>query len=207
MKIEVVEPFYIRINPRMRSRRLRTGRSLTVWRGGGVSLPGGFSLLGGSPCRGSPCQGGSPCRGALPAGGVLPAGDPPVNRMTDTCKNITLATTSLRLVTRKHSCRMRTIRCSDHRRVGGVLPGVCTSRRGVLPGGRGVYLPEGCASWGEGVCTCWGCTDLGGCNCLGVYLPRGCTCPGDVPAQGGSVYHSMHWDRHPPPCEQNHRRL
>ena len=72
--------------------------------------------------------GGSPCLGvSLPGGGVLPAGGfsllgggvslpgglldgegfslletTPVNRMTNTCKNITLATTSLRPVRRSH---------------------------------------------------------------------------------------------------------
>ena len=35
---------------------------------------------------------------------------PPVNRMTNRCKNITLATTLLRPVTRKHSSRMHTDR-------------------------------------------------------------------------------------------------
>ena len=45
-------------------------------------------MPGGLPGRGdSPCQGGF----SLP-------GDPPVNRITHTCKNITLATTSLRPV-------------------------------------------------------------------------------------------------------------
>ena len=66
---------------RMHSSRMRTGRSLTVCRGG-FSLPGGFpargvSLVGGvSPCLGgSPCQGGSPCPGGVPAGGFsLPGG-------------------------------------------------------------------------------------------------------------------------------------
>ena len=154
----------------MHSSRMRTGRSLTVWRGGGspcwgVSLAG-VSLLGGrSPCQGgSPCwggsrqgvvslpggwgvslpggllargvslpggvllargvslPGGSPCQGGFPAGGLpargvslpgaslaggshcwgdLPARGfslpetPPVDRITDTSKNISLATTSL----------------------------------------------------------------------------------------------------------------
>ena len=56
--------------------------------GGGVSLPGGSSLPRGSPCPGGPpYPGGSPCPET-----------PPVNRITDTCKNITLATTSLRPV-------------------------------------------------------------------------------------------------------------
>ena len=83
-------------------------------RGGGFSLPGGW---GGSPCRG---VGGLPARGlgvlggggfslpggwgvqggfSLPARGASLARDPPpVNRITHTCKNITLATTSLRPV-------------------------------------------------------------------------------------------------------------
>ena len=58
--------------------------------GGGVSAPGGVSGLG----------------GLLPGSGVWLGGvsqhalrqTPPVNRMTDRCKNITLATTSLRPV-------------------------------------------------------------------------------------------------------------
>ena len=84
---------------------------------GGLSLPRGVSAWsqGGLPVRGvsawsggaSPCLGGClpGLRGVLPAQGgwVLPAwgglpGDPPVDRITDTCKNITLATTSLRPV-------------------------------------------------------------------------------------------------------------
>ena len=76
----------------MHSSRMRTGRSLTVccsllpWGGGGV-LPG----RGMSPWRGgSPWQGGSPYW----------RHPPPVNRMTNRCKNITLATTSLRPVKR-----------------------------------------------------------------------------------------------------------
>ena len=99
-----------------------------VW-GGGFSLPGGVCLPGGSPCQGvsawSRGVGSAWSGGVLPArGGVclapggsawsggfsLPGGvclvpgggcleTPPVNRITDTCKNITLATTSLRPVT------------------------------------------------------------------------------------------------------------
>ena len=59
----------------------------------GVSLPGGFSLPGGSPYP----EGVSPCQGGLPAEGS-PCRRPPMDRITDTCKNITLATTSLRPV-------------------------------------------------------------------------------------------------------------
>ena len=80
-----------------------------VWAGGvsapgGCLLPGGFSLpgvggglvLGGGVCsRGVSLWGG----GDLPARGGSPCLEtPPVNRITHTCKNITLATTSLRPV-------------------------------------------------------------------------------------------------------------
>ena len=92
---------------RMHSSRMRTGRSLTVCcsvfpTGGGFSLvPGGGSPWsrggGGSPWSGGvllgPGGGGSPW-----SGGVFSREPPPVNRITDTCKNITLATTSLRPV-------------------------------------------------------------------------------------------------------------
>ena len=88
-----------------------------AWSGGVLPPLGGFSLAGGcSPCWGfslvpggfflvrggfSLSGGGSPwSRGGLPGprGGRGDSGDPPVNRITDTCKNITLATTSLRPV-------------------------------------------------------------------------------------------------------------
>ena len=76
--------------------------------GGGFSLvPGGGGVLLG-PGGGSPWSwGGSPWSGGVllgPGGGfsLVPGGfsrgPPPVNRITDTCKNITLATTSLRPV-------------------------------------------------------------------------------------------------------------
>ena len=90
----------------MHSSRIRTGRSLTVClclpgpgRGGVVSLveggsgPGGVSAWSGgmSAWLGGVClvRGGSPCPETP---------HPPVNRITHTCKNITLATTSLRPV-------------------------------------------------------------------------------------------------------------
>ena len=73
---------------------------------GGVSLPGGVLPAGVVlPARGVSLPG-----GVLPArGGVLPPGEggvlsAPVNRMTNRCKNITLATTSLRPVTRPNFC-------------------------------------------------------------------------------------------------------
>ena len=98
----------------MHSSRMRTGRSLTVCCS---VLPGGVSLVRGGSAwsRGdSPWSWGGlpgPGGGLLGPGGVslVPGGSalvpggfsgdpPPVNRITDTCKNITVATTSLRPV-------------------------------------------------------------------------------------------------------------
>ena len=60
---------------------------------GGFSLvPGGWSAWSGGGVS-AWSRGGCLC---LVPGGF--SGDPPVNRITDTCKNITLATTSLRPV-------------------------------------------------------------------------------------------------------------
>ena len=94
------------------------GRGFPWWGGvclvpGGFSLvPGGFSLVGGvCLVPGGVCLvlwggsawsqggGGSPWRGVclVLGGGPCPE-TPPVNRITHTCKNITLATTSLRPV-------------------------------------------------------------------------------------------------------------
>ena len=68
----------------------------------GGSGPGGCLLLGGMAAPGGVggvCSGGGE---VLLLGGSVPActeaDPPPVNRMTNRCKNITLATTSLRLV-------------------------------------------------------------------------------------------------------------
>ena len=64
----------------------------------GVGLEGGLPLVGGSPWQGvSLAGGGSPWWGVTLAGGCIPActeADPPVNRMTDDCENITLPQTS-----------------------------------------------------------------------------------------------------------------
>ena len=109
-------------------RQSTSGGGVCLVRGGGLPGPGeGGSSLSGPGGGGSPCQvpgGSSPCQ--VPGGGVLPARSrggspcqvpgggfslpgpgggparkpPPVNRITHTCKNITLATTSLRPVTR-----------------------------------------------------------------------------------------------------------
>ena len=68
---------------------------------GGVLHAGGE---GGSPCRGgSPCLVQGVCVCVWSGGGVLHGGGgscqtPPVNRMTNRCKNITLAKTSFRPV-------------------------------------------------------------------------------------------------------------
>ena len=69
------------------------------WPYAAVFFPGGVCLVLG----GSPCQGGLPGPGgwgvfSLPGGPARRPPSPPVNRITDTCKNITLATTSLRPV-------------------------------------------------------------------------------------------------------------
>ena len=68
---------------------------------GGVSGSGGCLLWGVSALGGVSAPGGLLQGGLLPGGGIpacTEADTPPVNRMTDRCKNITLATTSLRLV-------------------------------------------------------------------------------------------------------------
>ena len=71
---------------RMHSSRMRTGPSLTACRGVHASQGGGYMHAS--------------------RGGGIPActeADPPVDRITDTSKNITLATTSLRPVIRTNS--------------------------------------------------------------------------------------------------------
>ena len=91
-----------------------SGGSPCSW-GGCLPGPGGSACSGGGsawsqgggvhPARGVCLFGGGlPARGVcLVPGGVL-LRDPPVNRITDTCKNITLATTSLRPVINKILC-------------------------------------------------------------------------------------------------------
>ena len=65
----------------------------------GVYLPGS-TCPGGCTHQGGPAQGGVPARGCtclgvyLAEGVYLPRYSPPVNRMTDRCKNITLPQTS-----------------------------------------------------------------------------------------------------------------
>ena len=85
---------------------MRTGRSLTECRSllpGGGCLLRGVSASGGCASGGLCSQGGGVCSGVgSPPGGSYPSmhwgRPPPVNRITDTSKNITLATTSLRPV-------------------------------------------------------------------------------------------------------------
>ena len=74
----------------------------------GVSAPGGC-LLPGVVCSRGVCSGVVCSWGGLLQGGSAPGGSasdtpPPVNRMTDRCKNITLATTSLRPVIMVQFC-------------------------------------------------------------------------------------------------------
>ena len=81
-------------------------RGVCVWSGGGVPGPGGVVCLvwgcvsdpGGVPGLGvCVCLVGGVCLSAL-----WDTTTPPVNRMTNRCKNITLATTSLRPVINNH---------------------------------------------------------------------------------------------------------
>ena len=64
-----------------------------------VSAPGGCLLLGVSASRGVSAPGGGgngvSARGVCGIPACTEADTPPVNRMTNRCKNITLATTSL----------------------------------------------------------------------------------------------------------------
>ena len=95
---------------RKHSSRMRTIRnSSRLW--GGGSAPGQYAL-GGLPlwesAPGRSALGGSSLWGWVVSQHALRQTLSPVDRMTDTCKNITFAT-SLRTVIRKHSSmRMRT---------------------------------------------------------------------------------------------------
>ena len=89
------------------------GGVVSAWSQGGFSLvSGGFSLPGGvCLVRG---EGGLPAQGGV----CLVPGEalrrpPPVNRITDTCKNITLATTSLRPVNMVTSPRLKPTRINN----------------------------------------------------------------------------------------------
>ena len=108
----------------MHSSRMRTGRSLTVCRTlppgrvvpGGVCFSGGMCFWGGVLPRGC-FLGGLLSRRRCASGGVSQHAlrqTPPVNRMTDRCKNITLATPSLQPITRMHSSRMHTTHSSPY---------------------------------------------------------------------------------------------
>ena len=108
------------LRTRKHSSRMCTARLLTVSQHAlprgvpamGVYLPWGVYLLGRVPARECICPGGCTCQGVyLPRGVDLPGGvpvqggctclwgctcpgTPPVNRMTDRCKNITFPYTS-----------------------------------------------------------------------------------------------------------------
>ena len=63
----------------------------------GYLLPGGFLLRRGVCSQGDVCSQGGLLSGGVSAPGGIPActeADPPVKRMTDRCKNITLPQTS-----------------------------------------------------------------------------------------------------------------
>ena len=102
----------------MHSSRMHTCRSLTVCGGEGCLVPRGVSGPRGDVCsRVSVCSRES-VSGPGGGGGMVPGGIPACTEADtpreqndrDRCKNITLATTSLRPVTRKHSSKMRTTR-------------------------------------------------------------------------------------------------
>ena len=125
--------FRLKYKTRMHSSRMRTARSLTVCRGllsGWGVCSRGRGCAGGC-ARGEVCEGvpeGVCQRGGVPEGGVpggVPEGvwswggvvsqhalrqtPPPVNRMTNSSKNITLATTSLRPVINVNFTRNRKV--------------------------------------------------------------------------------------------------
>ena len=79
-----------------------------VWFWGG-SGPGGCLFLGGFLLWGGSGPGGVSAPGGVVSQHALRQ-TPPVNRMTNRCKNITLATTSLRPVKIKNLCRCRQLR-------------------------------------------------------------------------------------------------
>ena len=115
---------------RMHSSRMRTGHSLTVccrllpggvspWQGGVLPGRGVWSREGVLPGRGGILPGGGdfPGRGGSPwqGGGCSPYWrPPPVNRMTNRCKNITLATTSLRPVKRRWDGQRVAVKSENH---------------------------------------------------------------------------------------------
>ena len=172
---------------------------------GGVLLGSGGVLLG---------LGGSASSGGVllgPGGGVLQRPHPPVDRITDTCKNITLATTSLRPVKttllsdefwRDLTCnRQWSKETSQSFVVQECIPVGC------VPAAHwpyaAVFFPGGGLPGPGGVCLARG----GGFSLVqgGWFLPG----PGGfslvwggLPFQGGF---SLPGD--PSPCEQNHRHV
>ena len=80
---------------------MRTARLLTVWgvRCQGVGVEWEVCVVNGGCANGI-------------TGSDIMTPPPPVNRMTDTCKNITFSQLRFRAVTRMHSSRMHTARSS-----------------------------------------------------------------------------------------------
>ena len=144
---------------------------------GGVSLAGGASFLGGSPWQGASLFGvslaggclllwGSPWQRGIP---VCTEAEPPVNRITHSCKNITLATTSLQPVTRLDSSRMHTTHLLSISHSMHCTGGVCCSDGGAC------FWSRGCLSLvpvGRGACL-WFWGWVGGCipACSGADPP------------------------------------
>ena len=159
------------------SREVSASGGCLLWGGvcswWGCLLPGGCLLWAG-------------CLPQCMLGYHTPGADnPPVNRMTNRCKNITLATTSLRLVTRMHSSGMHTAHLLP------ISPSMHCSRRCTCLGGvpaqggvlvQGVYLPGGYLPSGN----LPGCVPARGCTCWWVYLPGGVHAWGVYPP-GGDV--------------------
>ena len=101
------------------------------------------------------------------------------------------------IITRMHSCRMRTVCCSGCRggRGGGTCNPACTGQVGCVSQhslGRGCLLRGGVCPGGvcpRGVCQGWGVCPCGVSAHVGC-LPRGCVCPGGV-CQEVSVTHPL----------------
>ena len=90
---------WMTLTTRIHSSRMHTIRSSSLLRGGCVPALRGVCSQTGSAPSGGACSLGSMLPGGYPS---MHWGRPPMNRMTDRCKNITFATL-LRTVTKGHS--------------------------------------------------------------------------------------------------------